>query len=317
MVVAETRRGELREVSLEAVAAALSLSRQGAGPVTVALIDAAPQAHAARLAATGVDEVVTVTSPRDHFEAHLTASAVAALFDALDPSLILAPHSVDGMGWAPAVAAERGLGFASDVIALEWVDGRPLARRGAYGDRLVATVDFPARERVLVMLRPGAVEPATEDAAPAPVRDAGIALDAAAAATEHLGFREPETGDVDITKADFLLCIGRGVEDEDDVERFQELAERLGAALTASRPLVDAGWLPASRQVGQSGKTVTPKVYLALGVSGAIQHLAGMRKAGTIIAVNTDPQAPIFGVAHYGAVADLFDVADALAGQPS
>ena len=132
------------------------------------------------------------------------------------------------------------------------------------------------------------------------------------ARSEHVEFREVPAGDVDITKADFLLSIGRGVEGKDNIERFEELAARLGATLSVSRPIVDAGWMPASRQVGQSGKTVKPRIYLALGISGAVQHLAGMRTAETIIAVNTDPEAPIFGVAHYGAVADMFELADAL-----
>ena len=133
-----------------------------------------------------------------------------------------------------------------------------------------------------------------------------------AVATEHVEFREAAVGDVDITKADFLLSIGRGIEDRDNIPQFEELAEKLGATLSVSRPLVDAGWMSNARQVGQSGKTVKPKVYLALGISGAVQHLAGMQKADTIIAVNSDPEAPIFGVAHYGVVGDLFEVAEAL-----
>jgi electron transfer flavoprotein alpha subunit len=132
---------------------------------------------------------------------------------------------------------------------------------------------------------------------------------------EHLGFREVEAGDVDITTADFLLSVGRGIEDKDALPQFEELADKMGATLSVSRPLVDAGWVSNARQVGQSGKTVKPKLYLALGISGAVQHLAGMQNAETIIAVNTDPEAPIFRVAHYGAVADLFDVADELAEQ--
>ena len=123
---------------------------------------------------------------------------------------------------------------------------------------------------------------------------------------------EMEAGDVDITASEFLLSIGRGIEDQDNISQFEELAEKMGATLSVSRPLVDSGWIPNSRQVGQSGKTVKPKVYLALGISGAVQHLAGISGAETIIAVNTDPEAPIFGVAHYGATADLFDVADEL-----
>src|SRR5439155_26347730 len=116
-------------------------------------------------------------------------------------------------------------------------------------------------------------------------------------------------GDVGITTADFLLSVGRGIGDKEAIPQFEQLAEKLGAVLSVSRPLVDAGWMPNARQVGQSGKTVKPKVYLALGISGAVQHLAGMKASETIIAVNTDPEAAIFNVAHFGAVADLFDVA--------
>ena len=162
----------------------------------------------------------------------------------------------------------------------------------------------------MLLLRAGTFDPAAPGG-DAPVRELEVLLDGAAR-TEHAGYREVEAGDVDITKADFLLSIGRGVEEKDNIDRFSELAQRLGATLSVSRPLVDAGWMPAARQVGQSGKTVKPRVYLALGISGAVQHLAGMRTAETIIAVNTDPEAPIFGVAHYGAVVDMFELADEL-----
>ena len=123
---------------------------------------------------------------------------------------------------------------------------------------------------------------------------------------------EAPPSDVDITTAEFLLSIGRGIGERENIDRFAELAEKMGATLSVSRPIVDAGWMPSARQVGQSGKTVKPKVYLAFGISGAVQHLAGMKTSGTIIAVNSDPEAAIFDVAHYGAVIDLFAVADEL-----
>jgi electron transfer flavoprotein alpha subunit len=208
------------------------------------------------------------------------------------------------------VAAKLGLGFASDVTALAW-DGGPIATRGGYGGKVEVELEFPGKETVLLMLRAGAFEPAEATGAP----DAQAVDVDTEPRTEHLGFREVEAGDVDITKAEFLLSVGRGIEDKDALPQFEELAEKMGATLSVSRPLVDAGWVPNARQVGQSGKTVKPKVYLALGISGAVQHLAGMQNADTIIAVNTDPEAPIFRVAHYGAVADLFDVADELAEQ--
>jgi electron transfer flavoprotein alpha subunit len=162
---------------------------------------------------------------------------------------------------------------------------------------------------VLLLLRAGVFEPASGAGSPE-WRD--VQVDLGEPRSEHVDFREVATGDVDITKADFLLSVGRGIEDQDNLEQFEELAERMGATLSVSRPLVDAGWVSNARQVGQSGKTVKPKVYLALGISGAVQHLAGMRNAGTIIAVNNDPEAPIFNVAHYGVVADLFDIAGQL-----
>jgi len=313
MVVAEARRGELRDVSFELIGAALEVkerSGEAGGSVSVAIIDADAPRHASALGPEGVDEVLTVTSPVEQFEAHVAQLALEGLLERERPQLVLAAHSIDALGFAPAVAAGNGLGFASDVTALAW-DGGPIATRGAYGDKLVAEYDFPGKECTLLLLRAGTFAPIAPGSGSAPVRD--VALDLGdAARTEHLRYREVQEGDVDITKADFLLSIGRGVEDRDNIERFEELAEKLGATLSVSRPLVDAGWMPSARQVGQSGKTVKPRVYLAMGISGAVQHLAGMRTAETIIAVNTDPEAPIFNVAHYGAVKDMFELADEL-----
>jgi electron transfer flavoprotein alpha subunit len=309
LVVAETRRGDLRDVSLELIGAARTVKDAAGGRLAVAVVAADADAHAGALALDGVDEVLTVTSPAPHFEAHVAQRALEALIEQEGPSLVLVGHTIDSLGFAPAVAVRAGLGFASDVTALGWEDG-PTASRGAYADKLVAELDFRGRETTLLMLRAGAFEPA-EGSGGAPTRAVAVEL-GDAVATEHVEFREAAVGDVDITKADFLLSIGRGIEDRDNIPQFEELAEKLGATLSVSRPLVDAGWMSNARQVGQSGKTVKPKVYLALGISGAVQHLAGMQKADTIIAVNSDPEAPIFGVAHYGVVGDLFEVAEAL-----
>jgi electron transfer flavoprotein alpha subunit len=311
LVIAEARRGELREISLELITAAQQVKDASGGPLVVALIDAGATAHASALAAEGVDEVLTVSSPLPHFEAHIAGRALAALIAAEEPALVLLGQTIDAMGFAPAVAAGGGLGFASDVVALEW-DGALLARRGAYGDKLLDELEFPGKACTLLMVRPGTFAPAAAGSGGAPARAVELAERADAARTEHVGFQEVPAGDVDITKADFLLSIGRGVAEQDNIPRFEELAQHLGATLSVSRPIVDAGWMPSARQVGQSGKTVKPRLYLAFGISGAVQHLAGMRTAETIIAVNTDPEAPIFGVAHFGAVADMFDLADAL-----
>lgn len=310
LVIAESRRGELREISLELVGAALALKEEAGGPVAVAIIGAGATQHAASLGAAGVDEVLTVEAPNEDFEAHVHADALAALIEQESPAVVLLGHTIDSLGFGPAVAAKLGLGFASDVTAIGWDDG-PVATRGAYGGKVEAELDFPGKQTTLLMLRAGAFE-AAEAAGDASARAVEASVEAR---TEQLGFREADAGDVDITKAEFLLSVGRGIEDKDALPQFEELAEQMGATLSVSRPLVDAGWAPNARQVGQSGKTVKPKVYLALGISGAVQHLAGMQTADTIIAVNTDPEAPIFRVAHFGAVADLFDVADELADQ--
>ena len=310
LVLAESRRGELREVSMELVGAALALKEEAGGPVAVAIIGAGATEHAASLGAAGVDEVLTVEATTVDFEAHVHADALAALIEHESPAVVLLGHTIDSLGFGPAVAATLGLGFASDVTALGWEDG-PVATRGAYGGKVEVELDFPGKETTLLMLRAGAFE-AAEASGDASARSVEASVEAR---TEQLGFREADAGDVDITKAEFLLSVGRGIEDKDALPQFEELADTMGATLSVSRPLVDAGWAPNARQVGQSGKTVKPKVYLALGISGAVQHLAGMQTADTIIAVNTDPEAPIFRVAHFGAVADLFDVADELADQ--
>ena len=310
LVIAEARQGALRDVSFELISAARELKQQVGGPLAVAIVEADAGAHAAALGGDGVDEVLAVSSPVGQFEAHVAQRALEGLLESERPALVLAAHSIDALGFAPAVAAAGGLGFSSDVTWVGWEDG-PVARRGAYGDKLVAEYEFPGKACTVLLLRAGTFEPVAPGSGSIAVRDFALDLDGVAR-TEHRGYREVAAGDVDITKADFLLSIGRGVEEKDNVERFEELAARLGATLSVSRPLVDAGWVPGSRQVGQSGKTVKPRVYLALGISGAVQHLAGMRTAETIIAVNTDPEAPIFGVAHYGAVMDMFELADEL-----
>ena len=159
----------------------------------------------------------------------------------------------------------------------------------------------------MVTIRPGEW-PAAGDTGDATVEPFDADIDEAAVKTAVSGFEEVGTGDVDISDADVLVSVGRGIEDEENIELVQELADAIGATVSASRPIVDKGWLPADRQVGQSGKTVSPDVYIAIGISGAVQHVAGMKGSDTIIAINTDPNAPIYDIADYGIVDDLFDV---------
>jgi electron transfer flavoprotein alpha subunit len=319
VVLAEARGGALRPVSFELITAARELSAQGAGPVTVALVDYDAELLAQTLVLPGVQAIVAVPTPEPRFEAHVTRAAVEQLIAQRRPSLVLAGHTIDSLGFAPAVAARGAHGFASDVIALSWGEHGALARRPAYGEQLVAELDFPGKETVVLLLRPGSFAADRRsgtgsgdgdgiDAGATTVERVALNL-AGAARSERIELREPPSGEVDIAKADFVLAIGRGVASAERVTEFERLAARIGATLAVSGPLVEAGWAARGRKVGQSGKTVAPRVYLALGISGAAQHLAGMSRSRTIIAVNSDASARIFDIAHYGAVADLFEVA--------
>jgi electron transfer flavoprotein alpha subunit len=307
LVLGEIDRDGVRPGTAELIGAGRALSEQGAGPLVVALVAADAASHTATVNLAGVEEIVVVTTPAEGFEPHVAQAALEGLIAARQPAVVLAGHTVDSLGFAPAVAARGGHGFATDLTGVEWRDGGLVARRGAYGDKLTAELDFPGKETALVLLREGAFAPA-EGGGGATISQLDLDL-GAAARSEQVELRPAPSGDVDITKADFLLSIGRGIDDEERIPELQELADKMGATLSASRPLVDAGWVSGAQQVGQSGKTVTPKVYLALGISGAVQHVAGMSKAKTIIAVNSDPEAPIFAIAQYGVVADLFEVA--------
>ncbi len=305
LVVAEHLQGRLRDVTRELVTAAAELG----GPVTVAVIarDPGPLAVEANLA--GVDDIVVVRVDSQEFEVDSSQAALEALVTDRRPDVVLLGFTVNSMGFGPAVAAKLRTGFASDVFGVANNGGSIVATRAFYGSKVQAELEFPAGSPVVLLLRPTAWPPA-QAAGQAAVTELEVSPRTARA--RHLEFVEAPPSDVDITTSDFLLSIGRGVGDRENIERFAELAEKMGATLSVSRPIVDAGWMPSARQVGQSGKTVKPKVYLAFGISGAVQHLAGMKTSGTIIAVNTDPEAAIFDVAHYGAVLDLFSVADEL-----
>jgi electron transfer flavoprotein alpha subunit len=301
LIVAEQLQGRVRDVTYELISAAQELG----GPVTVAVIGGAAEIDCA-----GVDEVVHVRVAQQEFENDVYQAALERLIAEREPGVVLLGFTVNSMGYGPAVAAKLGLGFASDVFAVAEEGGALVATRAFYGAKVHGEVEFPAGKPVLLLLRPTVWPPAQAGGSPTVTE---LDLGEVPSRARHLSFEEAPRGDVDITEAEFLLSIGRGIGEQENIELFERLAAGFGATLAVSRPLVDAGWMPSSRQVGQSGKTVKPKVYLAFGISGAVQHLAGMKTSETIIAVNNDPEAAIFDVAHYGAVADLFDVAEELA----
>lgn len=303
LVVAEHMHGRVRDVTYELVAAACELG----GPVEVVVIAEDPSSIDVRCG--GIDRLIHVTASQNEFESDTYRQVLEALVADRSPEVILLGFTADGMSYGAAVAAKHGLGFASDVFGLSRTGDAIVATRAFYGAKVHGELQFAEGRPVLLLIRPSVWAPVDGTSSPDVT---AFAFDGVVSRVRHLEFIEPSGTDQDVTDADFLLAIGRGIGERENIAMFEQLAERWGATLASSRPLVDAGWMPSSRQVGQSGNTVRPKVYLAFGISGAPHHLMGMHASGTIIAVNRDPAAAIFKVADYGAVADLFGIADEL-----
>ena len=308
LAVADHRRGNLRDVSYEVVTAGRALADGLGGDLRVAVINGDVEGFAESLDRDGVDVVHTVDEGEE-YNHDVYVQAIEALAGELDPAAVLMPNSVNGLDYAPAVANALSLPLVSDAVDFSYDDGLT-ATREMYGSKVESTVEVDG-DRFAVTIRGGEWPPA-EGAGDAEVRSFDVDIDEARLGSRVTGFEEVGGGDVDISEAEVLVSVGRGIEEEENIELVRDLADAMGATLSASRPIVDNDWLPKNRQVGQSGKVVTPKVYVAIGISGAVQHVAGMKGAETIIAINTDPNAPIFDLADYGVVGDLFEVVPAL-----
>ncbi|AGB17176.1 electron transfer flavoprotein, alpha subunit [Halovivax ruber XH-70] len=309
LAIADHRRGELRPVSYELATAGRELADETDGDLHLAVISGAVDEFGEKLAREGVDVVHTV-SDGEEFNHDVYVQAIEQLVDAIDPQYVLVPNSVNGLDYAPAVAGRLDLSIVTDVVDLA-VDGDSLiATREMYGGKVETTTELDAGT-ALATIREGEW-PEAEGTGDAPIEAFDAEIDEDAVGSTVTGFEEVAGGDVDISEADLLVSIGRGIEEEENLDLIRDLADALDATLSSSRPIVDNGWLPANRQVGQSGKVVTPDVYIAIGISGAVQHVAGMKGSDTIVAINTDPNAPIMDIADYAIHDDLFDVVPAL-----
>ncbi len=304
LAVAEHRRGDLRDVSFELVTAGRELADELGAELSVAVIGGDVEGFADELNREGVDTVYTVAEGEE-FNHGIYTQAIEQLHADIDPTALLLPNSVNGLDYAPAVSEQLDLPLVTDVIAFEDGDGIEVTRE-QYGGKVETTYDIDTEQYVLTV-RPSEW-PTTDAAGDAAIEAFEADIDEDALGTTVNGFEEVAAGDVDITEADVLVSIGRGIDEEDNLPLIEALADALGATLSSSRPIVDNGWLPQNRQVGQSGKVVTPDVYIAIGISGAVQHVAGMKGSDTIVAINTDPNAPIYDIADYGIVDDLFEV---------
>ncbi len=308
LAIADHRRGELRDVSYELIAAGRELADDLGGELHLAVIGGQVEAFAESLSREGVGAIHTV-SEGEEFNHDVYVQVTEQLADDLDPAVVLLPNSVNGLDYGPAVAARLDRPLVTDAIDASLDEGFA-ATREMYGSKVETTVELDG-ERGVAMVRGGEWPGAGGSSRPA-ITEFDAEIDESAVRSTVTGFEEVGGGDVDISDAEVLVSVGRGIEEEENIELVEELVGALGATLSASRPIVDNGWLAKNRQVGQSGKTVTPEVYIAIGISGAVQHVAGMKGAETIVAINTDPNAPIYDIADYGIVDDLFDVVPAL-----
>ena len=308
LVVAEHRRGELRDVSYELLTAGRELADSTGGNLHATIINGDVDEYGDDLNREGVDAVHTVDHGEE-FNHGVYTQAVEQIANEIDAQYVIAGNTVNGMDFYPAVAERLDMPLVTDAIAFETGDGLSVIRE-LYSGKTEGTIDVDS-ETAFVSVRPGEW-PAAEGTGDAAVEAFDADIDEDALNTTVNGYEEVGSGDVDISEADVLVSIGRGIEEEDNLPLVHDLADALGATVSASRPIVDNGWLGQERQVGQSGKKVTPDIYIAIGISGAVQHVAGMKGADTIIAINNDPSAPIYDIADYGIVDDLFDVVPAL-----
>jgi len=303
LVYVEHLNGEVTDATFELIAVARSIAGQTGGSVDAAVIGSGAGGLAGSLG--GADRIlVGDTDDLGAFNPQGHASVFATVVSERNPAVTLVPYTSVGMDVGNHVAASCQVPLVSYCLSVDPGDGLSGTCQ-LYGGKVEADIEVDGDRAVFAMLAgAGSADDGRSGGA-----GAVEAIDASTSdlAVSFIGLSEPEGGDVDIAAEEILIAVGRGIESEDNIEEAQELADALGAALAASRPIIDQGWLPKTRQVGKSGLTVKPKVYLALGISGAPEHLEGMRDSATIIAVNSDPQAPIFGVAHYGWVGDLFD----------
>jgi len=314
LVVAEQRDGKLNRSSWETVAAAQQLGGALTVPVTVLVPGANAASVANELVAAQVTEVLTLAHPalEPYTPDGYTAILEAAIAQ-LAPHYVLLPHTYQTRDFAPKLAARLDRALITDVTAIKSGSETAFVRPMFQG-KLTADVVPQGSTPYFITLQIGAyrADQAQRGASPAPVRAIDVTVDASAVREKPEAPFQQAKQAVDLSQAERIVSVGRGIKDQANLGVAQQLAAALGAEIAASRPICDAGWLPMERQVGSSGQTVAPKLYVALGISGAIQHLVGMKGSHTVVAINKDPDAPIFEVADYGIVGDLFEIVPAI-----
>jgi len=311
LVIAEHRDGKLNRATLETIAAA----QTAGGPVKIAVLGSGVDAIAKDVAAADAAEVIAIDDPAlKDYTADGFVLALEQLIGAEKPDRVFLPHTYQTRDFAPALAARLPRPLVTDCIAIRdqgsGTGDRAVYVRPMFQGKLQADVAVDGPH--LATFQIGAFRADAMKSGSASVRKASIAIDASKIRQKpEAPFKEAKQA-VDLSQAERIVAVGRGIKGQEHIQLAQQLAQAMGAELAASRPICDAGWLPMDRQIGSSGQTVAPKLYVALGISGAIQHLVGMKGSRTIVAINKDPEAPIFEIADYGIAGDLFEVVPAL-----
>ena len=314
-IVLQQREGRLHRMAWEAIAAGQQLAAAEGQPAAAVLLGSGVADLAKEVAGKAALAAVRVADAPG-LAAYTPGAYVAALAPAIQsaaPRFVVFPHTYQTVDYMPRLAQQLGAALVPEVLAFERAGEDWLWKRPVLGGKLHARVRLRGEGgTALVSVQSGAFPADGLAAGSAPVEALAADLSAVAPDREILGVEEVGGDTVDLTKADVIVAVGRGIGGGDKLEPVRELAAALGAELGASRPVIDNGWLPRDRQIGSSGQTVAPRLYVAAGISGAIQHLVGMKGSACVVAINKDPGAPIFTVAHYGIVGDVHEVIPAL-----
>ncbi|MBZ5558454.1 MAG: electron transfer flavoprotein subunit alpha/FixB family protein [Acidobacteriia bacterium] len=315
LVIAEQQNGKLNRATWETIVGAQMLATASSAPITVLVPGANGASVAAELAAAKVSDVVTLEhAALEPYTPDGFTAALQAAIAQLSPAYVLLPHTYQTRDFAPKLATRLDRAIITDVTAVRTGGAGVAFVRPMFQGKLTADVmpQGPAPHFVTFQIGAYRVDQVTKGSQPAPTRALTVTVDASAIRQKPEAPFQQAKQAVDLSQAERIVSVGRGIKEQTNIALAQKLADAIGAEIAASRPICDAGWLPMERQVGSSGQTVAPKLYLALGISGAIQHLVGMKGSSTVVAINKDPDAPIFEVADYGIVGDLFEIVPAI-----
>jgi electron transfer flavoprotein alpha subunit len=313
LVLVEHSDGKVESLTSQLLAIGSRLAKEMKVELVAAAIGRRMENVVEALQGKGIDRILVVDDPGLALAGgEVQAHVFAEIGKQVEPRLVLVGYSLVGMELTPAIASKLRMNALTNCVNIELRDGAVTVTRPLFDGTIHAQIALEENATAVVALQKGPATLTAPSAKKAVVQSITIDVNSIPSRSRVLEIAEEPKGDVDLGKAEIIVAVGRGIGDQEKIHFTAELAEALGGTLACSRPVVDVGWLPRERQVGASGKSVAPKVYVACGISGAIQHLTGMRDSKRIIAINKDPNAPIFQVAHIGVVGDLFEIVPAL-----